>query len=458
MTPLVSPAKSRSVRPFAFYQWLLLALVALLLLSPLIYWATGIGQAAAGLSPEIGRAADGSLTNSPKAEALHALSLPMRLQRLALYPLLLLAFQLSGGAVALRALIERRLDRWSPGWNWPPWLARLTRLIPARWRQRLTGHDLLVVLLFIVLFDLALFLLYLPFNFYRGFILTHQFGLSAYTALGWLSDWGKNVGLALLMDGLLWGGFYSLVRLLPRRWPILGGALLVAAGFGFTLLSPILITPLFYEVRPMEDPALRSRLITMAERTGMTIANVEVIDASRKTTTVNAYVTSVGGAQRMVLYDTLLDGYTPDQIEVVVAHELGHWYYQHVLWSVIGLGAGGWLGLFALRWLLNRLWRPLGWRGPADVANWPTLLAVMAIVSTLALPVENAISRYAENQADAFALSLSQKPDTFISLFEQFAVQNLSLVDPPAWEKVIFYTHPPTNERIQRAKNFQIQQ
>ena len=142
MTPLVSPAESRSVRPFAFYQWLLLALLVLLLFSPLIYWATGIGQTAAALSPELGRAADGSLiTNSPKAEALHALSLPMRLQRLALYPLLLLAFQFSGGAVALRELIERRLDRWPPAWVWPPWLARLPRLIPSCWRERLTGRD-----------------------------------------------------------------------------------------------------------------------------------------------------------------------------------------------------------------------------------------------------------------------------------------------------------------------------
>jgi STE24 endopeptidase len=170
---------------------------------------------------------------------------------------------------------------------------------------------------------------------------------------------------------------------------------------------------------------------------------------------VNAYFTGFGGAQRIVLYDTLLTDYTPDQIEVVLAHEMGHWYYHHVLLGLLGFGAAGWIGLFGLRWLLQRVWQPLGWSGPADVAGLPYLLAALAVVTTLALPVQNSLSRYAESQADRFALSITHKPETFITLFEKFAVQNLSVVDAPAWEKFVFYTHPAIAERIRMAEDFQ---
>jgi STE24 endopeptidase len=380
----------------------------------------------------------------------------MRVERLLIYPLLLIAFQLSGGAIALRKRLEtrtqpnlaRRLQWMAPGFNF------IRNYIPYDWRRRLSGRDLQIIMLYVVAFSLGIFLLYLPFNFYRGFVLAHQFGLSTQTALGWLSDWLKNVLINLVIDGLLWSGLYGLMRLLPRRWPLLGGALLVLAAFGLTLLNPIIITPLFYQVRQLDDPELEARILTLADRAGMPVDAVQVIDASSKTTQVNAYVTSFGETQRIVLFDTLLAGYTPDEVEVVLAHELGHWYYRHVLLGLMATGAVGWLGLFVLRWLLNRVWQPLGWRGPADVAGLPLVLAVIALATMLSLPVQNLLSRFGENQADEFALSVSRKPEAFMGLFEQLVEQNLTVVDPPAWEKFIFYSHPPVVERLQTAERY----
>ncbi|NJN94911.1 MAG: M48 family metallopeptidase [Anaerolineales bacterium] len=306
-----------------------------------------------------------------------------------------------------------------------------------------------------LVFNIGLSLLYLPFNFYRSFTVGHQFGLSTLTASGWFGDWAKGLLINLLLDGLTWTGLYGLMRWRPRRWPLPAGVALVFFTVVLVLLEPILITPLFYEVRPLEDSNLRARILALADRAEMHVDAVEVIDASSKTTAVNAYFTGFGGAQRIVLYDTLLRDYTPDQIEVVLAHEMGHWYYQHVLLMVLGLGATGWLGLFGLHWLLNHTWRWLGLRGPADIAGLPFVLAVLALVSYLALPFENGISRYAERQADHFALSTSQNPRAMAQLFEQFAVQNLSLVEPPAWEKVIFSTHPSLAERIRTAEGWE---
>jgi STE24 endopeptidase len=333
----------------------------------------------------------------------------------------------------------------------------LTGRLPHTWQEQLTGRDLVLILLFVLAFNLAIFVLYLPFNFYQGFIVSHQFDLSAQTAPSWLWDWTKSVAISLVINGLLWTGFFALMRLLPRRWPNPGGALMMLASVVLVLLTPILITPLFYTVQPLEDANMRARILRLAERAGMPVDDVYVIDASSKTTTVNAYVTGFGDAQRVMLYDTLLSGYTPDQVEVVLAHELGHWYYRHVLLSLLGTGALGWLGLFGLRWLLNRIWQPLGLRGPADVAGLPLILALISTVGILSLPVENGISRLAEGQADAFALSASQKPAAFIALFEEFAEQNLSIVDPPEWEETLFYSHPPIVERIQRAERFERQ-
>jgi STE24 endopeptidase len=199
---------------------------------------------------------------------------------------------------------------------------------------------------------------------------------------------------------------------------------------------------------------LQARILALAQQAGMQVEAVEVIDASAKTTTVNAYFTGFSGAQRIVLYDNLLTDYTPDQIEVVLAHEMGHWYYQHVLLATLGLGALGWLGLFGLRWLLHYTWRSLGLSGPADIAGLPYILTVLAVLSMLSLPIENGISRFAEAQADHFALTTSQKPQAMIQLFERFAEQNLSIVSPPTWEKFLFYTHPPISERISIAKSW----
>jgi STE24 endopeptidase len=441
-------------------RWLFLAVLVIILLSPGPYWLTGIGQSAAGLSAEISRLPDGTLVSSPKAEALHRLTLPMRIERLLIYPLLLLCFQLSGGSLRLRRWLDQRAGQ-------PLQVGRglggIGRLVPEAWRQRVAGSDLFIIFLFVLVLEIALFLLYLPFNFYSGFILAHQFGLSTQTATGWATDQIKNLLINLVMSGLGWTGFYGLMRLMPRHWPIPAGAFMIFLSAVLVVVTPILITPLFYEVRPLNDPALRARILALADRAGMHVSQVYVINASAKTTEVNAYFTGFGGAQRIVLYDTLLTNYTPDQVQVVLAHEMGHWHYRHVLLGLLGGGAAGWIGLFALRWLLNHTWRRLDLSDPADVAGLPYVMAVIAVAMMLSLPVQNGLSRYAERQADCFALTVSQAAGTggpgsaqvFIGLFEKLAVQNLSMVNAPAWEKLIFYTHPPIAQRIRMAENFE---
>jgi STE24 endopeptidase len=445
------------------FRWLFFVLLVVTLLSPLVYWSTGVGQAAGGLSAEVGRGPGGTLVSSPKAEALHRLTLPMRIERLLIYPLLLTCFQLGGGSLALRRWLDGRVHGQGETQRAPLHtgvagaLRRVGGWAPQAWRERLPGPDLLVILLFVLIFEATLAVLYFPFNFYGGFVVAQQFGLSVQTAPGWAGDWVKNFLLALIVNVPLWTGFYVLVRLMPRRWPIPAGVLLMSLSAVMVLITPVLITPLFYEVRPLLEPDLRDRILALADRAGMQVDEVYVLNASAKTTRVNAYFTGFGDARRIVLYDALLTDYSPDQVDVVLAHEMGHWYYRHMLLGVLVVGVAGWIVLFGLKWLLDRTWRPLGLSGPADVAGLPYVLAVIALVTALTLPVYNGLSRFGERQADHFSLVVSQKPEVFVGLFERFAKQNLSVVDVPAWEKLVFYTHPPIVERVDMAEAFQEQ-
>ncbi|MBN1994227.1 MAG: M48 family metalloprotease [Anaerolineae bacterium] len=136
----------------------------------------------------------------------------------------------------------------------------------------------------------------------------------------------------------------------------------------------------------------------------------------------------------------------------MIAHEMGHWVYRHVLLGTLAACATGWLGLFVWRFWSNRIWRRMGWIGPHDVAGYPYLLGVMALVGILTMPLINGVSRFAESQADDFALAVSQKPAAAAAMFERLARENLAMVEVPTWEKIMFYTHPPLAERIEKAK------
>lgn len=430
-------------------KFLLILVIGLLILSPVIYFSTGIGQQGATLSPDPIISSDGMLQSSPKAIAWHQLTLPIRIEQLLIYPALLLLLHYSGLAVKLRRHLENVI--------FPPLrkLSGATRLnyqVRRATRNRLTLGDLAVILLYILIFSLTITLIYFPFSFYTGFVLRHQFGLSTQTWPAWTRDFAVNWGVNGIINLLLYGGFYSLMRLFPRQWPMWAGAGLTLFTFGYILLEPLVITPLFYRVTPVTNPALMARIETLANRADITIDDISVINAGSKTTTINAYFTGFGEASRIILWDTLLEKHPPNEVDVVIAHEMGHWAYRHMFIYALGGSAGGWLGLFALRWWFNKQWRSLGWRGPADVAGLPYMLAIIALVTVLTLPAANGFSRLAEIQADRFALAISRHPTAAEQLFTRFARENLSMVQVPAWEKLIFYTHPPLADRIEMAR------
>ncbi len=259
---------------------------------------------------------------------------------------------------------------------------------------------------------------------------------------GWAADLaiGWAIGAAIAAAG---GAFaVVLLRRAGRRWWIPGAALVVAFGAIITYAGPIVLDPLFNRFEPLPAGQLRSDVLDLADRAGVEVGEVYSMDASRRTTAANAYVGGLGGTKRVVLYDTLLENFTRDEIRLVVAHELAHVKYRDVPNGLLFLALVAPAGMFAVARLAERLGPA---RGPGAV---PPLALALAIVVPLVTTVSLQLSRRVEARADSYSLTLTGQPDAFIGFEKRIALRNVSDPDPPAWRTALFATHPPTLERI----------
>jgi len=335
----------------------------------------------------------------------------------------LTALLATGAAAHLRDLLAARTHHW--------WLA-----VPAALLILGAGHQLLA----------------LPVSWLSGFLLPRRYGLSHQRLVSWLWDRAKGglIGAGLATAATLI--VYGLLRSTPWWW------LWAAAAFfaGYALLSfvtPLWLLPLFYRLTPLAEGDLRSRLLRLAERAHVPAVGVWIADQSRRSRTANAAVTGLGRTRRILLFDTLVNRFDPDEVEAVLAHELGH----HVAGDVWrGLAVHGAVTLAAF-WAADRALAAgagaLGLSGPADVAGLPLLGLVIMGVSLIALPVINGLSRRIETRADDFALRLTGAPGPFIGAMERLASLNLAERDPHFLKELVLYSHPSVGRRIARARN-----
>jgi len=366
-------------------------------------------------------------------------------------------------------------------------------ILTARVRLLRTLHWLTVLLLVGAFCFVVEELLMLPFRLAR-FALLRSWGLTERGVLDWLNDYGKSLGLAALMGAVLLIGLYLLIRLFPRWWWALAAAASILLGILYAYLLPVVINPLFNTFTPLRDPYLKERVRALAAAAGVPIEEVLVMDASRQGKHTNAYFTGFGSTRRVVLYDTLLRplqalpprtvtsliGFLASpssrtiagavvlehqhqvnnevaNLESILAHELGHWQHDHIVKGLALAGVGAFVGLFVLAWLLRRAVgrKPFDLSSPSDPAGVPLLLLLSVLGGWLVGPVENAISREFETQADRVALELTNHPAAFIEAEKRLARENLSNVAPTPFAVWLFATHPTTVERIRMAKEWQ---
>jgi STE24 endopeptidase len=291
-----------------------------------------------------------------------------------------------------------------------------------------------------------------PLTFYQGFVLPHRYGLSHQSLKSWLSDLAK-AGMLSLMLGL---GFivviYRLLEDLPETWWVFVAVLAILITLFLTMLVPIVIIPLFFKLKPLEDKDLAERLFNLAQRAGVKIKGISVINLSAKTSAGNAMLAGLGKTRRIILGDTVLDRYTADEIEVVTAHELGHHKHQDIsrlfVVQCVLVVVGFYFTSLALHWAATRL----DFAGISDVAAFPVFFLMLGGISLIAGPLTNAYSRHLETAADEYALSLTDNPGAFVDMMTKLTNQNLSDATPARWAEVLFHDHPSYLKRVASAR------
>jgi STE24 endopeptidase len=329
--------------------------------------------------------------------------------------------------------------------------ARLVRAVAAplgggwAW-QVLLGTLLLLVIGRLVTLPLAVY----------GEVVRHRYGLS--TRSWWL--FARDVTVSTAIDaGLTAAGLLVLVLLARRAprswwaWAGVGAAALVVVG---SFLYPLLVEPAFNRFSSLPAGELRTDLLDLARDNGTPVRDVLVSDASRRTTGLNAYVSGFGSTRRIVLYDTVLDELPDEQIESIVAHELGHVANDDVLTGTLMGALCAAAGVAALGWLLS--WTPLlrrsGAAGAGDPQVVPLVLLLLSVGTLAATPVQNLVSRHIEARADVHALDLTQDAATFVQMQQRLAETNLAEPDPPAAWQWFFGNHPTTAERVALARDW----
>jgi STE24 endopeptidase len=307
-------------------------------------------------------------------------------------------------------------------------------------------------------FSVALFVLAealsLPLTFYRTFVLDHRYGLSTAPLRVWVVDHLKGVIVSLVLALIAAEAVYVALAGWPRWWWAVASAMFSAAIVGLARVTPNVLLPIFYKFKPLDRDALRSRLELLSSRAGLPVLGVYEWGLGAKTSRANAALVGTGRSRRILLSDTLLADYTDDEIEVIIAHELGHHAHRDIrngLMIDVALIAA----CFATAAVaLNALWRPLGLAAPNDAAGLPLLLFVAGTVSMSTRPALNALSRRNEHRADRFALRMASRPDAFVSAMRRLAAQNLAEARPSTATLWLFHTHPPFEQRIQAARTF----
>jgi STE24 endopeptidase len=303
----------------------------------------------------------------------------------------------------------------------------------------------------LLLFGL-LALLELPFAFYQGYTLEHRYALSNQTPRQWAADQAKGAVLGAIFTSLGASIVYALISWNRDWWWLAAAAVFAILMIGLAQIAPVVLMPLFYRFKPLDRPALVDRLMALATRARTPVVGVYEWALSAHTKKANAALAGMGRTRRILLADTLLAGYSEDEIEVVLAHELSH-HVHHDIWRGMALQAGILVaGFLAAHLGLRAFAGNAGLRGLDDPAGLPILLLVAGAVSLLSAPLVNALSRAHERRADRYALDATRRPEAFISAMKRLAQQNLAEDDPSEVVQWLFYSHPPIRQRIDAAR------
>ena len=305
---------------------------------------------------------------------------------------------------------------------------------------------------YIVIGSVVLELVTLPLGYFSGHVLERRYGLSRRTVLGWAKDWLKGLGLQTVLLAMFVAALYALLMSAPDLWWIWASLLFSVISIFMAAIAPIVLMPIFFKFEPLPDGELKDRLERLSERLGTYVQGAYVWRLGDKTVKSNAALAGWGKTRRIIISDTLIESHNADEIEVIIAHELGH-HVNGDIWRGIVVQI---VIIFVSMWLIDQAL--VAWSGSFgldgtlhDYANLPLLALVSTAVGIVALPLANTYSRRRETAADDFAIATTGMRAEFISAMEKLAEHNLSDTEPHPLVETMLHSHPSVSRRIARA-------
>ena len=311
----------------------------------------------------------------------------------------------------------------------------------------------------IIVYFLIIFLLYelisLPLSYYAGFTLPHRYGISVMSLRACIRDQLLGLVLSIVLEAGFISLVYALLAYQPQWWWLWATLVILVFSVLMANLAPVLLFPLFYKLTPLAEGELTQRLLALTRRAGTYVRGVFLMQMSNKTTATNAALMGLGNTRRIVLGDTMVDRYTVDEVEVILAHELGHHVHRDIWKQIVSQTIITLVTLFIANLIINwAITQQHLYRSLTDPATLPFFFLLVAVLGMIALPINNGLTRRVEYQADEYALQTTGKVEAFKSAMKRLANQNLAEVEPSALIEFLFYSHPSIKKRLQHADEF----
>jgi STE24 endopeptidase len=291
----------------------------------------------------------------------------------------------------------------------------------------------------------------LPLSFYSGYIVEHQFKLSNQSPRRWVRNWSLGNVLAVVLGGVLNVGLFWIIWHTGSYWWLIAAAAFFVVSVALGQLAPVLFLPLFYKIEPLDNAELLARMKRLAAGTGLTIEGVYRLGMSSDTSKANAMLAGLGRTRRVLMGDTLLDQFSPDEIEVIFAHEIGHHVHRHIQKMI----ATGVVTSCAGFWILDRVlvwWANISTAADAPTSALPLVMFTLTVFMLILAPLQNAISRHYERQCDRYALARTDNAPAYRSAFMKLAKLNKADMDPNPIEVILLHSHPPIAKRLAMAE------
>jgi STE24 endopeptidase len=316
------------------------------------------------------------------------------------------------------------------------------------------SNSYLLFIAFVFITGIATSILFAPINYYTEFYLEHKYKLSNQTFFKYIIEHVKGLLVSIVIGvPILFFFFYVLNEFGSLWWLLLAiGLFLISVVLG--RIAPVLILPIFYKITPIDNEDLKSRIERLAKDAGIKVQNVYKFNMSKNTKKANAAFTGLGKSKRILLGDTLLEYYTQDEIETVIAHEMGHYKKKHVIKNIIIGTISSFLTLFLIAFLYENTIGIFGFDSITQIAALPILSLWGAIIGLVQSPFNNILSRKFEYEADEYAVTATSKPGPYISTLKKLTEQNLADKDPHPFVEWFFYSHPSIKNRINALKKF----